>query len=86
MHAQAHANRELADSELKRRVSSFLAGRNVPGLRRLDVEVENGHVTLRGRVQSFYEKQLCQDCCRRVAGVVRYVDQVDVSYAPAAVA
>jgi hypothetical protein len=30
-------------------------------------------------VRSFYEKQLCQHCCQRVAGVVRMVDAIVVS-------
>lgn len=69
-----------ADRDLERRVSNYLAGRHVPGLRHLEVEAHNGTVTLRGRVYSFYEKQMCQEFCRRVAGVVRYIDAVDVSY------
>ncbi len=72
-----------ADRDLERRVVNYLAGRHVPGLRHLEVEARNGTVTLRGRVYSFYEKQLCQESCRRVAGVVRYVDAVDVTYSAA---
>lgn len=67
------------DQDLKRRVVSFLHERHVPGLRHLKVEVANGTVVLRGRVNSFYEKQLCQNCCRRVAGVVSLVDEVTVA-------
>ena len=72
-----------ADRDLERRVLSFLVGRHVPGLRNLQVEARNGTVTLRGRVHTFYEKQLCQSCCRRVAGVVQFVDNVDVARASA---
>lgn len=68
-----------ADRDLQRRVVSFLHDRHVPGLRHLDVEVQDGTVVLRGRVNSFYEKQLCQNCCRRVAGVLRLVDEVTVA-------
>lgn len=68
----------LEDRELERRVVGFLKARHVPSLRHLAVEANNGTVTLRGRVYSFYEKQLCQHCCQRVAGVVRLVDAVDV--------
>jgi osmotically-inducible protein OsmY len=71
---------ETADRDLERRVVNYLAERHVPGLRHLEVEAHNGTVTLRGRVFSFYEKQLCQAVCRRVAGVVRYNDAVDVVY------
>lgn len=75
-----------ADRDLERRVVSYLVGRHVPGLRNLQVEAKNGTVTLRGRVHTFYEKQLCQNCCRRVAGVLQFVDNVDVAHAPVAAA
>lgn len=68
----------VADRDLERRVVSYLLGRHVPSLRHLAVEANNGTVTLRGRVQTFYEKQLCQHTCQRVAGVVKLVDAVDV--------
>jgi osmotically-inducible protein OsmY len=71
---------EQSDRDLERRVTNYLAGRHVPGLRHLEVEASNGMVTVKGRVYSFYEKQLCQAVCRRVAGVVGYIDAVDVSY------
>jgi osmotically-inducible protein OsmY len=68
-----------ADRDLEQRVINYLSGRHIPSLRRLAVDVNNGTVTLRGRVQSFYEKQLSQACCKRVAGVIHFVDRVDVS-------
>jgi osmotically-inducible protein OsmY len=66
------------DRDLERRVVNYLARRHVPGLRQLAVEANNGTVTLRGQVRSFYEKQLSHHCCRRVAGVIRLVDAIDV--------
>lgn len=69
---------EAADRDLERRISTFLAGRHLPALRQLEVAASNGTVTLRGRVKSFYEKQLCQNVCRRVSGVVQLVDAVVV--------
>ena len=70
---------EHPDRDLERRVVSYLSGRHVPGLRHLEVEACSGTVTLRGTVNSFYEKQLGQQCCRRVAGVVKLIDAVDVA-------
>jgi len=70
---------EADDRDLERRITVFLADRHVPGLRQLEVAATNGTVVLRGRVRSFYEKQLCQNVCRRVAGVVHVVDAVDVA-------
>ena len=49
---------EEGDRDLERRVTAFLAGRNVPALRRLYVRSSQGVVTLRGHVRTFYEKQL----------------------------
>ena len=67
------------DQDLQRRVVSFLAGRYLPSLRQLEVDVHEGIVTLRGRVTSFYEKQVAIHSCQRVAGVRKLVDAVDVS-------
>ena len=67
------------DQDLQRRVVSFLAGRYLPSLRQLEVDVQEGIVTLRGRVTSFYEKQVAIHSCQRVAGVRKLVDAVDVS-------
>lgn len=72
-----------ADHDLRRRVVLFLAGRHMLSLRYLEVEARGGTVTLRGRVGSFYEKQLSRQCCRRVAGVLELVDHVEVTEGPA---
>jgi osmotically-inducible protein OsmY len=69
------------DRDLERRVTAFLAGRNVPALRRLYVHSSQGVVTLRGHVHTFYEKQLGGSVARRVAGVVQLVDDVQVAAA-----
>jgi osmotically-inducible protein OsmY len=71
-----------SDDDLRRRVSQYLFERHRPGLRQLSVEADAGTVTLRGKVGSFYEKQLCQNICRRVAGVRQVVDQVSVTETP----
>jgi len=68
-----------ADRDLERRVLGFLSTRHVPGLRNLQVEAHNGVVTVSGRVLTFYEKQLCNECCRRVAGVMQLVNSVNVA-------
>jgi osmotically-inducible protein OsmY len=70
------------DRDLERRVVSFLAARHVPGLRNLMVEAREGVVRISGQVLTFYEKQLCNQCCRRVAGVLELVNAVDVKHEP----
>ena len=73
-----HSGPSDADRDLERRIVNYLRRRHVPGLRQLDVKASNGTVTLRGHVRSFYEKQLSHHCCRRVAGVVKLIDAIDV--------
>ena len=70
---------EAYDLDLETRVAQYLLDRHHPGLRSLDVEAHSGTVTIRGTVRTFYEKQLCQHICRRVAGVIGLVDHVLVS-------
>jgi osmotically-inducible protein OsmY len=66
------------DRELERRVINFLDRQHFPGLRTVEVEAQGGVVTIRGRVKSYHERQLCIHCCQRVAGVVTLRDEVRV--------
>jgi len=79
MHEELEHFHEEADRELERRVAAFLADRNLPALRRLGVRSERGVVTLRGRVRTFYEKQLGHHSARRVAGVIEVIDATEVA-------
>jgi osmotically-inducible protein OsmY len=67
------------DQDLTRRVRSFLADAHMPGLRHLAVEASNGIVTVSGQVRTYYEKQLGSMRARRVAGVVKLIDQIRVA-------
>lgn len=69
----------VADKDLEARVKNFLIGYRMPTLSQVRVEADHGAVRLRGKVNSFFQKQLCLSCCRRVAGVLRVVDELDVS-------
>ena len=73
--------RKVSNEDLARRVKIFLSSRHHPSFRHLHVEANGGTITVRGRVNSFYEKQLSYQCCRHVAGVFNIVDQVDVGTA-----
>jgi len=68
----------LAADDLKRRVKNFFWQSRRPALQRVTIEVDNGIVTLSGRMPSFHTRQLCVSFCRRVAGVIRVVDKMDV--------
>ena len=66
------------DRDLEGRVRNYLLGYKMPALQHVDVEASSGVVILRGRVYSFFQKQLCIHCCRRVAGVFDLVDELEV--------
>lgn len=66
------------DHDLCRRVENYLVGFHRMGLREIQIEADRGVVTLRGRVSTFYEKQLALNCCHRVAGVRQLIDEVEV--------
>ncbi len=70
---------EFPDEDLRFRIESYLKSRHFPEFEYLDVSVDNGSVTLSGRLQSYYEKQVALSSCQRVAGVIRLVDEVRVS-------
>lgn len=67
-----------ADRELQARIVGYLLARNAPAIGQVEVEANNGTVTLRGQVRTFYQRQLCVHCCLRVAGVVQLIDQIHV--------
>lgn len=66
------------DEDIALRVRGFLARQHFPTLQELDLEVERGELTLRGSVRSFYEKQVAMSICRRVPGVLTFIDEVAV--------
>ena len=79
MRSQQNVRVDYPDDDLKDRIQSYLSSRHFPAFRELDVEVDNGKVTLSGKVDSYYEKQVALNCCGRVAGVLQTVDDVEVA-------
>lgn len=75
----AHESIRGSDRQLERAIVLQLAESNRQGLRRLDVNVADGNVTLCGCVASFYEKQLAIQTCRVLAGLDRLIDAVEVA-------
>lgn len=69
---------ETSSDDLRRRVIDFLYARQVPGVAGLQIETHAGTVVIRGRLASPLAKRLCLACCRRVAGVISLVDELDV--------
>jgi osmotically-inducible protein OsmY len=68
-----------SDTDLERRVINFLKAKQIPGVRWIEVESTAGILTMTGTVRSFYQKQLCTHCARRVAGVIEVIDEIDVA-------
>ena len=68
----------LEDEHLARRVRNFILARILPSANLVTVESDGGIVTLRGRVGTFYQKQLWLNGAQRVAGVLRVIDEIEV--------
>jgi BON domain-containing protein len=69
---------EDSDSELERRIANFLHHRHVPGGERIRLVAHEGVVAVSGQISTRSAKWLCIECCRRVAGVLRVIDQVKI--------
>ena len=48
--------------------------------RRVRVTTEHGRVVLRGRVSSFFEKQLAQEAVRRLDGIQEISNEIEVAW------
>ncbi|HEX5104136.1 MAG TPA: BON domain-containing protein [Pirellulaceae bacterium] len=68
-----------ADEDLTHRIRLFLQSLQLAVAKRIEVEVEQGVVTITGRVRSRYERQLALSCVRRVAGVRQVEDRMVVA-------
>lgn len=60
------------------RIVDSLYSSNMPGLRRILIEIHNDVVTLRGQLSSFYERQMAVTRVEQTAGVGQVVDRLDV--------
>lgn len=64
--------------ELARRIKNYMFQRNPTILSSVRIAVVGDDVVLSGNVASFHQRQLCISICRRVAGVRRIVDELQV--------
>jgi osmotically-inducible protein OsmY len=67
------------DLALHEQIVSHLTETRRANIARLAVEVDCGCVTLQGRVDTFYERQIAITCCQSAAGVSQIIDQVEVA-------
>ena len=68
-----------ARDELAARVESHLRATSYAQLRDVSCETELGVLTLRGRVSTFYMKQIAQTLVREVPGVSQVVNLIQVA-------
>jgi hypothetical protein len=68
-----------ADTALQKRVVAYLATRSFHSFRRLAVRADRGVVSLSGRLDSYYQRQVAVASARRVAGVTTIVDRIVVA-------
>ena len=66
------------DTPLNDRVSSALTRSPYVAGRSLRFETEQGNVTLRGVVHSYFQKQMAQEALRHVDGVDQIVNELEV--------
>jgi osmotically-inducible protein OsmY len=66
------------DAVTREKISHLLHCQNFPMLRRLDIEAEDGTVTLKGSLRTFHEKQIALTVSTQVQGVDRLVDEIVV--------
>lgn len=67
-----------SQGDVLRRLHLFLSAANMPGLRRIRIDVSGDTVILSGRVRTFYERQTAVERSQRVAGVIQVDDQIEV--------
>ena len=68
-----------ADEDLRRRIVNSLDAHGVSEANSLVVESNDGLVVVRGRLPSSQAKRQCVECCRHVAGVLKLVEELQVS-------
>jgi osmotically-inducible protein OsmY len=68
------------DSGLDQQIAAVF--HNNPHLQQRDllIRTDAGHVTLKGRVKSFFEKQMAQEALKRVQGVESVDNQLQVTW------
>ena len=68
-------------SSLADAVESALVGNPYLASRKLKIEEGNGAIRIHGRVETFFEKQMAQEVVRRLDGVERVENMLQVAWA-----
>jgi osmotically-inducible protein OsmY len=72
------ANSSLHDADLEIRAQLSLSASPIFAIRELQVRRENNELVLRGRVPTFYFKQVAQELVRAVSSGYPVVNRVEV--------
>ena len=67
-----------AENSLATRISSAIQNNPHLGHRKLHFETREGCVVLRGTVKTYYQKQMAQEALRRLEGVERIENNLEV--------
>jgi len=68
------------DDQFEEKVSSALRQNPHLQTRNLRFEATEGHVTLRGQVNSWYQKQMAQESLLQLEGISRVENQLEVCW------
>jgi len=68
------------DTPLFEQVTSAIEGNPHLTRQQVDFSTESGHVVLRGTVGSYFQKQMAQEAIRRIEGIDRIVNQLEVNW------
>jgi osmotically-inducible protein OsmY len=68
-----------SQSKLNDRVAAAIAQNPYLAARRLDFDSEGGNITLRGEVNSYFQKQMAQEAIRSLDGVSGIENHLEVS-------
>ena len=71
-----------ADEQLCHRIRMFLERLRLAILKRIQIDVQSGVVTIEGIARSYYERQMAVACVKRVAGVRQVNDRIVVHESP----
>jgi len=72
--------RPATDGRLRSEVAEAICRRLGRKAERLSISTEGSSVTVRGTLQSFYEKQLSLHAAKNVPGVAALIDELEVAY------
>lgn len=80
MLASIEVDKPICSTTMERIARIHLAQTGYHGLRKVECSFDNGTLTLRGRVRSYYQKQIAQEALRYVEHVKQLVNRIEVRH------